>query len=167
MNENDEDRFGQTDPALLIEELRSYLPIEVDGKKESSIENKVWELIEEYSGGCLNSMNTLVVLNRNQITHLKLVKKKAPLEFKPGNILVPLQARELVIERFQEWTMFYDNDLRFDSAYLVIDYREGCSTILLEELDSKRRGEYPVHWFEMAQVFGGGRDIDENNEVVT
>jgi len=137
---------------LLLMEIQDLLPIELADSHVSK-EKEVWNIIDDLSEGLLNSDNTSVVLNRNRITHVLLNKEGNP-DFKIGSIVVPVQARELVIERFCEYTLFYDNDVRFDTAYRVIDFRDGSSTFLLEDLGSGKRYELPTRWFEIADVFG-------------
>ena len=148
MRENDPENVH-----LLLMEIQDLLPIELADSHVSK-EKEVWNIIHDLSEGLLHSGNTSVVLNRNQITHVLLNKEENP-NFKIGDIVVPVQARELVIERFREFTFWYDQDVRFDSAYVVIDYRDSSSTFLLENLESGKRDEFPVRWFEMAEVFRG------------
>tara|TARA_B100001559_G_scaffold302540_1_gene290384 strand:- start:810 stop:1271 length:462 start_codon:yes stop_codon:yes gene_type:complete len=137
---------------LLLMEIQDLLPIELADSHVSK-EEEVWNIMDDLSEGLLNSDNTSVVLNRNKITHVLLNKEGNP-DFEVGSIVVPLQARELVIERFREFTLWYDNDVRFAAAYRVIDFRDGSSTFLVENLSSGKRDELPTRWFEIAEVFG-------------
>ena len=137
---------------LLVLELQDLLPIEISDSHVSK-EEQVWNIVDNLSEGLLNADNTSVVLNRNQITHVLLNKEGNP-DIRIGSVVVPVQARELVFERFREFTLWYDNTVSFDSVYRVIDFRDGSSTFLVENLSSGKRDELPTRWFEIAEVFG-------------
>ena len=140
------------DLQLLVMEVKEQLPIDI-GSDVS--EEGIWEIVEGLSDGYLHRGNALIVVNGTVISHLSLVDRSKARNFKSGDIVIPVQVRELVLESYSEFTLFYDEQVHFDSTYVVIEYEKGCATVLLEELETRRREVLPAHWFELATVYGG------------
>ena len=167
---HDEDQFGGTDPVLLLEEIRSYLPIEVTGE-EAEIESLIWEKISDLSEGIFHEKNLFVSTSQvgklgNEIkvliTHLDRPRPKR--DWDKGTILSVIQSHIPLVELNYagSWSMWYD-DFEFTGCYRVIEY-DGGGEVLVQQLHPPfKRLVMPAHALERAQeygtrVLGGGDD---------
>ena len=94
-----EQSLSQVDLNLLILEIRSMLPIELDDTNEANVEELAFGALEKVTEGLLNRFNCLVAITQERnyklLSHIELLESKTE-NFRPGDFVVAKQiAREV------------------------------------------------------------------------
>ncbi|MDC0045734.1 hypothetical protein OAI95_00905 [Candidatus Poseidoniales archaeon] len=158
-----EQSLSQVDLNLLILEIRSMLPIELDDTNEANVEELAFGALEKVTEGLLNRFNCLVAITQERnyklLSHIELLESKTE-NFRPGDFVVAKQiAREVGWVKVAVGESLFFEEYTLDSCdlYKVLDV-DSCDILIVRNLRTSERKYLPKRFFQLAEVYSKGGD---------